>query len=163
MKNQRAAFVHTRRERQRRRTKSLSQPKTFVMAIIEVSFGEYVGTVTGLFNFLEIVGGLVLFGLMCSIKENTHLNIFLFSVSYAFSFNGIHIMICSFFSRRTMEIMRQVFYYVFYQMTAAMSYVGASVKLVKDSPAVPVHAVVGIITGGLHFLHFITVSYNVYL
>ncbi|XP_065298534.1 uncharacterized protein [Dermacentor albipictus] len=132
------------------------------MGVVDVTFSEYLGTATGLFNFLEVVGGVVLFLLMCSIKESTNVNLFLFSVSYAFSFNGIHIMFCTFFSRRTMEIMKQVFYNVFYQMTAAVMYAGASVKLLKESPQVPVHAVVGIITGGLHSVDFLVVSYNTY-
>ncbi|XP_077537381.1 uncharacterized protein LOC144149609 [Haemaphysalis longicornis] len=137
--------------------------QSFVMAIFDVSLGDYLSTTSGLFNFLEIIGGLVLFGLMAAIKENTALNIFLFSVSYAFSFNGAHIMICSLFSLHTMKILMRVFYFVFYQMVASLAYVGGSVKLIKESPSVPVHAVVGIITGGIHTLHFLVVVYHTYL
>nr|XP_037282364.1 uncharacterized protein LOC119175561 [Rhipicephalus microplus] len=100
---------------------------------------------------------------MCTMKESTHLNIFLFSISYAFSFNGLHIMFCSFFSRRTLEIMSQVFYTVFYQMTAAVMYAGASMMLVRNSPELPVHAVVGMVTGGLHSINFFVVAYNTYI
>ncbi|KAL1439884.1 hypothetical protein MTO96_009716 [Rhipicephalus appendiculatus] len=141
------------------------------MGIIDVTFAEYLGTTMGLFNFLEVKdivsrkrwGGVVLFGLMCSIGETTRMNIFLLSISYAFSFNGLHIMFCSFFSRRTLEIMSQVFYTVFYQMTAALMYVGASAKVAKESARIPVHAVVGMVTGGLHTINFLVVTYNTYI
>ncbi|KAL3195736.1 hypothetical protein MRX96_045546 [Rhipicephalus microplus] len=59
--------------------------------IFEVSFDEYVGTVNGLFNVLEICGGFALY-LMMGKPEGRAQGI-LRGTGYTFSFNGLFMVI----------------------------------------------------------------------
>ncbi|XP_049527414.1 uncharacterized protein LOC125947105 [Dermacentor silvarum] len=78
--------------------------------IFEVSFDEYIGTVNGLFNFLEIVGGMAVYFMVGT--PQTRSQGCLRGTAYTFFFNGIFMIISSFLSATSAHYLPTIFYCV---------------------------------------------------
>ncbi|XP_065289889.1 uncharacterized protein [Dermacentor albipictus] len=128
--------------------------------IFEVSFDEYVGTVNGLFNFLEILGGLVLYFMMGNTETKSQSC--LEGTAYTFFFNGIFMLVSSFLSATSSYYLPSLFYYVLFNGTAAFMYIFTSVGVVRESNEVGGPPVVGLMTGGIHAFHCAYSTYKNY-
>ncbi|XP_075724009.1 uncharacterized protein LOC142766068 [Rhipicephalus microplus] len=76
--------------------------------IFEVSFDEYINTVNGLFNFLEICGGAVVY--MMTGTTDTKSQGCLQGSAFSFLFNGIFMIVSSFLSATSGHYLTGIFY-----------------------------------------------------
>ncbi|XP_049527415.1 uncharacterized protein LOC125947106 [Dermacentor silvarum] len=128
--------------------------------IFEVSFDEYVGTVNGLFNFLEILGGMVVY-FMLSTPE-TKAQGCLRGTAYTFFFNGIFMLVSSFLSATSSYYLPTIFYYVLFNGTGSLMYIFSSIGVVRETNEVGGPPVVGLMVGGIHAFHCAYSTYKNY-
>ncbi|XP_037576614.1 uncharacterized protein LOC119458825 [Dermacentor silvarum] len=128
--------------------------------IIEVTFDEYVGTINGLFNVLEICGGFAMY-LMLDKPEGGAPRL-LKGTAYTFSFNGFFMVFSSILSATSAHYMPSLFYYVLFQATGSVLYIFCSISLVRKNKEVGMPAMVGLTTGGLHAFHCAYSTYKIY-
>ncbi|XP_070385858.1 uncharacterized protein [Dermacentor albipictus] len=110
--------------------------------IFEVSFSDYVGTVNGLFNFLEV---------RC-----------LKGTSFTFWFNGFLMLVASILSATSAFTLPVLFYYVIFHGTAGVLYIFTCITLVRESHEVELVTMVGLMTGGMHAFHCAYATYKLY-
>ncbi|XP_070385840.1 uncharacterized protein [Dermacentor albipictus] len=105
--------------------------------VFEFNFNDYIGTVNGLFNFMEILGGATLAVLLSSSDArragDSKAERFLCGSGYTFSFNGFYMMVSSLLSFTSAVYLPALFY------------------------------MVGLCTGGIHAFHFAYVCYKNYV
>ncbi|KAL1448718.1 hypothetical protein MTO96_028154 [Rhipicephalus appendiculatus] len=128
--------------------------------IFEVSFDEYVGTVNGLFNVLEICGGFALYMMMD--RPETSAQKILGGTAYTFSFNGIYMVIAGILSATSGHYLPSIFYYVLFQGTGSILYIFCCILVVRQRSEVGMPAMVGLMTGGLHAFHCAYATYKIY-
>ncbi|XP_070385847.1 uncharacterized protein [Dermacentor albipictus] len=128
--------------------------------IIEVSFDEYVGTVNGLFNVLEIVGGFALYMMMD--KPEGRVQSLLKGTAYTFFFNGFIMVFTSILSFTSSHLLPAIFYYVLFQATGSILYIFCSILIVRANKEVGMPAMVGLTTGALHAFHCAYSTYKIY-
>ncbi|KAK8768178.1 hypothetical protein V5799_015357 [Amblyomma americanum] len=100
-----------------------------------IDFNDYIATVNGLFNFLEIVGGLVVY-MMLGSDRDSHAVRLLSGTSFTFSFNGIYMMASSLLSDSSARILP----YLFYVSTGATCYILSCLMMVRGSSEVSLQA-----------------------
>ncbi|XP_037499251.1 uncharacterized protein LOC119373298 [Rhipicephalus sanguineus] len=133
--------------------------------IFELSFEDYIATTNGLFNFLEIVGGIVLnvlVGKNSGGGDSKTLR-WLSGTGYTFSFNGIFMMVTSLLSSDSAAYLPVLFYYVLFQATGAASYIVSGLMLARQNHEVSVVVVMGLCSGGMHAFHFAYSCYKNYI
>ncbi|XP_054927999.1 uncharacterized protein [Dermacentor andersoni] len=128
--------------------------------IFEVSFSDYVGTINGLFNFLEVCGGIAVF-LMVDRAESSSQRC-LKGSSFTFWFNGFMMLVSSILSATSSYYLPVLFYYVIFHGTAGVLYIFTSISLVRESHEVELCAMAGLMTGGMHAFHCSYVTYKLY-
>ncbi|XP_054927998.1 uncharacterized protein [Dermacentor andersoni] len=128
--------------------------------IIEVTFDEYVGTVNGLFNVLEIVGGFALYMMMD--KPEGRAPSLLKGTAYTFFFNGFIMVFTSILSATSSHYLPSIFYYVLFQATGSILYIFCSILIVRSNKEVGMPAMVGLTTGALHAFHCAYSTYKIY-
>ncbi|XP_077523948.1 uncharacterized protein LOC144135062 [Amblyomma americanum] len=128
--------------------------------IFEVSFDEYVGTVNGLFNFIELCGGWALYFMLGTAE--TSMQRLLGGTAYTYSFNGLFMIITSFLSYTSAHILPTTFYYVMFHGTAALLYICTCIMIVRDSKEVGGPPTLGLMTGGVHSFHCAYATYKNY-
>ncbi|KAL3202535.1 hypothetical protein MRX96_042432 [Rhipicephalus microplus] len=128
--------------------------------IFEVSFDEYVGTVNGLFNVLEICGGFALY-LMMGQPEGRAQGI-LRGTGYTFSFNGLFMVISGVLSATSGHYLPSIFYYVIFQGTGSVLYIFCCILVVRQKSEVGMPAMVGLMTGAMHAFHCAYSTYKIY-
>ncbi|XP_064485402.1 uncharacterized protein LOC135397729 [Ornithodoros turicata] len=117
----------------------------------------FISTVHGIFTTVELVFGFVLFVWLLRSQINQWPQRFATASAWAYSFNGIHILITASISHLTATYMPTIFYFVMYQFTAALSLIAAGIWIVcgARAPNAPKgHGILSIITGGIHGGHF---------
>ncbi|XP_077523944.1 uncharacterized protein LOC144135059 [Amblyomma americanum] len=127
-----------------------------------IDFNDYIATVNGLFNFLEIVGGLVVY-MMLGSDRDSHAVRLLSGTSFTFSFNGIYMMASSLLSDSSARILPYLFYYVLFQGTGATCYILSCLMMVRGSSEVSLQALLGLMTGGIHAFHCAHAYYKLYI
>ncbi|XP_077536086.1 uncharacterized protein LOC144148427 [Haemaphysalis longicornis] len=130
--------------------------------IIEVSLDDYITTINGLFNILEVCGGLILFFSLGNATEKTSERC-LWCASYTFSSNGVVMIISSFLSATSAFYLPTLFYYVLFHGLGALMYIIPGIMLVKESKEVGMPAILSLVIGGFHAFHFSYVTYKKYV
>ncbi|XP_070377330.1 uncharacterized protein [Dermacentor albipictus] len=128
--------------------------------IFEVSFSDYVGTVNGLFNFLEVCGGLAV-SLMVDHADSSTQRC-LKGTSFTFWFNGFLMLVASILSATSAFTLPVLFYYVIFHGTAGVLYIFTCITLVRESHEVELVTMVGLMTGGMHAFHCAYATYKLY-
>ncbi|KAL1448720.1 hypothetical protein MTO96_028156 [Rhipicephalus appendiculatus] len=128
--------------------------------LFEVSFSDYVGTMNGLFNFLEVCGGCAVFLMMD--QTNTRTESFLRATSYSFFFNGLFMLVSSILSATSSYYLPGLFYYVMFQGTGGVLYIFTCIMMVRESHDVGLTPMVGLMTGGMHAFHCAYSTYKNY-
>ncbi|XP_077523302.1 uncharacterized protein LOC144134217 [Amblyomma americanum] len=128
--------------------------------IIEVSFDQYVNTANGLFNFLEVCGGMTLWMMI----ERTEMRVenFLRATAYTFSFNGVFMIMSSILSATSAYYLPLTFYYVLFQGTGSVLYIFTSIIIIRDAHEVKMTAMVGLLTGAFHAFHCAYATHKIY-
>ncbi|KAL3193275.1 hypothetical protein MRX96_046793 [Rhipicephalus microplus] len=145
--------------------------------IFEVSFSDYVNTVNGLFNVLEVsvcqrllswhartrlrsAGGFVVFLMMD--QTHTRSESLLKATSYAFFYNGLFMLLSSILSATSAYYLPGLFYYVIYEGTGAVLYIFNCLMIVRESHDTGLTPMVGLMTGGMHAFHCAYSTYKNY-
>ncbi|XP_037275674.1 uncharacterized protein LOC119168374 [Rhipicephalus microplus] len=128
--------------------------------IFEVSFSDYVNTINGLFNFLEVCGGFVVFLMMD--QTHTRSESLLKASSYTFFYNGLFMLLSSILSATSAYYLPGLFYYVIYEGTGAVLYIFNCLMIVRESHDTGLTPMVGLMTGGMHAFHCAYSTYKNY-
>ncbi|XP_070385839.1 uncharacterized protein [Dermacentor albipictus] len=135
--------------------------------VFEFNFNDYIGTVNGLFNFMEILGGATLAVLLSSSDArragDSKAERFLCGSGYTFSFNGFYMMVSSLLSFTSAVYLPALFYYVVFQGVGTACYIISGLMVAKQNHDVSVQVMVGLCTGGIHAFHFAYVCYKNYV
>ncbi|XP_075556782.1 uncharacterized protein LOC142588847 [Dermacentor variabilis] len=82
--------------------------------VFQFNFDDYIGTVNGLFNFMEILGGVTLAVLLSSSDPrragDSKAQRFLCGSAYTFSFNGFYMMVACMLSFTSAVYLPALFY-----------------------------------------------------
>ncbi|XP_064469078.1 uncharacterized protein LOC135383623 [Ornithodoros turicata] len=132
-----------------------------VLASFEVE--EYAGSLNGVFTILEVLFGILLYFLMARSTMTTKTETFLYSVSYAYVFNGMHILVSGSISLYSAYVLEHIFYYEAFLMSATITYVVGSTLLVREANMVTFRAIVGLLVGIIHAVHFIATFLTLYI
>ncbi|KAH7942523.1 hypothetical protein HPB49_024824 [Dermacentor silvarum] len=134
--------------------------------IFEINFNDYIGTVNGLFNFMEILGGATLSVLLTSSdsrrSRESKAQRFLCGSAYTFSFNGFYMLVASMLSGTSAVYLPVLFYYVLFQGMGAACYIISGIMVARQTHEVSLQVMVGLCTGGIHAFHFAYVCYKNY-
>ncbi|XP_077537528.1 uncharacterized protein LOC144149748 [Haemaphysalis longicornis] len=83
--------------------------------------------------------------------------------AFTYWFNGLFMILSSFLSATSAQILPVLFYYVLFGGTAAVFYIIAAVMVFKEKRDSSLQPAMGIITGGLHAAHCMYVTYKLYI
>ncbi|KAH6926558.1 hypothetical protein HPB50_019765 [Hyalomma asiaticum] len=107
--------------------------------VFDISFNDYIATTNGCFNFLEIVGGIVLNVLMGSDQgRDSKARRLLSGSAYTFSFNGFFMMFSSMLNSTSAVYLPALFYYVLFQGTGAACYFISGIMIARQTHEVSV-------------------------
>ncbi|XP_064460044.1 uncharacterized protein LOC135370261 [Ornithodoros turicata] len=121
---------------------------------IELSVKDYISTLTGILNLLEVLLGLLLLLVVhYTLRELTTRVRVLFTINYAYTFNGLHFIIAGCLSLESFSHLQELFYYVLFLTCAGMAYTIGSVCVIKESKSTPVFAILSVTIGGIYYIH----------
>ncbi|KAL1448723.1 hypothetical protein MTO96_028159 [Rhipicephalus appendiculatus] len=128
--------------------------------IFDISFDDYVGTVNGIFNIIEVIGGAAVY--MMTGTTETSTQGCLQGSAFSFCFNGVFMIVSSFLSGSSGYQLSGLFYYVVFNGTAALMYLIPSVMILKEANEAGMSTMMGLATGSVHAIHCTYSTYEIY-
>ncbi|XP_077497319.1 uncharacterized protein LOC144107942 isoform X2 [Amblyomma americanum] len=93
----------------------------------------------------------------------TNTESFLYAVSYAYSTNGIQILLAGFLNHSSAVIVQRLFFYATHQCFGTLAYVSGAMMLVSDEDNLTMAGMISMVVGACHFFHLIHLFFKIYV
>ncbi|XP_049276282.1 uncharacterized protein LOC119373339 [Rhipicephalus sanguineus] len=130
--------------------------------VFQIGLHGYVSRPNGLLNFLEMVGGLVLFSKMSNDQRDSKAVRLLSSSACTFGVSGASMLMACISSPTCAYYLPRTLYYILFHGLGAICYLTGAFCVSQYTQEAPLHSTIGFCTGALHALHCAYASFKVY-